>query len=260
VAVIRVLYLPRDDRLRSLVRLALDFVEEVYRDDVLSDLKFVSFNPDDRLFDVKQVERIAKREGFELDPISFDFYGSHYNYKKAYAWVPVSRESKISDIFEDVVHEVTHHALHKLPAEDRAVLTTALRIDLGREVDEMIGRLPRPLSFELADEITKIVNETTTTYITYNYFVILEREPRTPTPQSNIRDFVRIRSVDLLIRPIHEATIMSRIYTTMARHDLPNYRRAIHEMFTKLTKRFPVDVLESNRAKYEILYRGGRTI
>jgi hypothetical protein len=251
---INVLYLPRDERLRTIVRTALDFVEEVYKDEILSDLRFVSFNPDDRLFDVKQVEHIAEREGFELDPMSFDFYGSHYNHKKVYAWVPVSRESKIPDIFDDIAHEVTHHVLHKLPIEDRTVLTVALRNDLGMEVNEMIRRLPRSLLFELAEEIVKIVNETVTIYIVYNYFKALEREPKTPTPLSNIRHFIRTRSIDLIIRPVHEAEIMSRIYAIMASDDLPNYRRVIHRMFMKLIKKLPVDVFESNRAKYGVLY------
>jgi hypothetical protein len=41
----------------------------------------------------------------------------------------------------------------------------------------------------------------------------------------------------------------------MSRRDLANVRRVVHEVFKKLAKKFPVDVLESNRAKYEVLYR-----
>jgi hypothetical protein len=41
----------------------------------------------------------------------------------------------------------------------------------------------------------------------------------------------------------------------IARSDLVEFRKEIHGIFAKMIKRFPADVLESNRAKYEVLYR-----
>ncbi len=260
MAVINVLYLPRDDRLRAIVRTALDFVEEVYRDEILSDLKFISLDPDDD-FDADHARYVAEREGLlpEIEAlISFYvlFYWPHYVHKTKHAWVPVSKESSTSDLLENVAHEVTHHVFHKLPAEDKMALATALRSDLGVEVDEMIRK--RKSSRTLVENVASIINETATIYIVYNYFLSLEREPKTPTPQSNIRDFISERHRDLVAnppRPKHKAEVLGRIYRKMAYDDLPNYRKAIHETFMKLVKKLPVDVLKSNRAKYEILYR-----
>jgi hypothetical protein len=255
MTVINVLYLPRDDRLRLFVRLALDFVEEVYRDDVLSGLKFVSFDRDDK-FDVEQAKYIADREGFGLEPKSPLFEWPHYNDKYRYVWVPISRREKISYIFDVVAHEVTHHAFDKLSAKDRMALAVALRNDLGVEVDEIIVR-HRPSS-ALVKDIAKIMGETVTRYIVYNYFTALEREPRTPTPLTDIRSFAEAGYFTSTVWPPrskYRAEVLSIIYYKMAYNDLPNYRRAIHEMFMKLIKKLPVDVLESNRAKYEILYR-----
>jgi hypothetical protein len=252
--VINVLYLPRGDRLRFYVRLALDFVEEVYRDEVLSGLKFVSFDRDDE-FDVEQAKYIADREGFGLEPKSPLFEWPHYNDKYRYVWVPISRREKISYTFEVVAHEVTHHAFDKLSAKDRMALAAALRNDLGVEVDEMI-RKRRPPS-ELVEEVTKTINETVTAYIVDNYFKALEREPKTPTTKTYIQRFAESRHkyYSFIAPPKYERDVLGIIYYKMAYNDLPNYRKTIHKVFLKLAKRLPVDVLESNRAKYEILYR-----
>jgi hypothetical protein len=253
MTVINVLYLPRDERLRSLVRLALDFVEEVYRDDVLSGLKFVSFNVGD-VFDERQAWHIAKRERFEVAFYPPLFYFPHYEHQNMYVWLPVFSEETPSSIFGGTAHEVTHHAISRLSTEDRVILAEAFASDLGVEVDEMIkGRNLLP---ELAQDVAMIIKETVTIYIVDNYFMSLNREPEKPTHLSGIRKFAESRYGSVVRRePRYRAEILGAIYHKMAHRDLSNYRRAIHEMFTKLIKRFPADVLESNKAKYEILYR-----
>jgi hypothetical protein len=253
VAIINVLYLPRDDRLRTLVRTALDFVEEVYKDEILSDLEFVSFDPDDET-DIMQAKHIADREGFRRKSKLFVFGLPHYHHKFMYVWVPISREWNISYLFEIVAHEVTHHAIGKLPAKDRMALATALRSDLGVEVDKMIRKRRSPS--ELVEEVTKAINETVTGYIVDNYFKTLEREPKTPTTKTYIQRFAKTlyEYYGFIAPPKDEREVLSVIYYKMAHHDLPNYRRAIHEAFVKLIKRFPVDVLESNPSRYRVLY------
>jgi hypothetical protein len=42
----------------------------------------------------------------------------------------------------------------------------------------------------------------------------------------------------------------------IARSDLAEFRKEVHGVFTKMIKKLPADVLESNRAKYGILYGG----
>jgi hypothetical protein len=259
MAVIRVLYLPRDERLRTVVRTALDFVEEVYRDEVLLDLKFVSFDPGDS-FDEEQAKYVADREGFgvvfEFNPTLF--WWPHQS--GAYVWMPVSRKATTSSVFYVVAHETTHYAFRRLPLRDRMDLVVALWSDVGTEVDEIVKRhgLQLRLAKEMVKEFAMIVNETVTAYILDNYFVSLNREPKILTFLTDIRIFAESRYNYITSRPPkpkHLAEVLSIIYNKMAYDDLPNYRRAIHETFMKLVKKLPVDVLESNRTKYGILYR-----
>jgi hypothetical protein len=257
--VIRVLYLPRDDKLRTVVRTALDFVEEVYRDEVLSDLRFVSFDIDDS-FDKEQAMHVAEMEGLAT---VFGFRPTlslQIHLIGAYVWMPVSRKAPASAIFYVVAHEVTHYALHRLPVRDRRDLVIALWGDVGAEVDEIIRRhrLSSKSTKELVKELATFIDETAVSYIIENYFRSLNREPRIPTYLTDISIYAESRYNYILTgprRPKHLLEVLSVIYNKMAYDDLPNYRSAIHETFMKLVKKLPVDVLESNRAKYGILYR-----
>jgi hypothetical protein len=265
--VINVLYLPRDDRLRMIVRIAIDFVEEVYRDDVISGLRFVVFDDTDS-FDVEQVKYIAVKEGFagEVEhrgctykPRLPRFSWPHYDYDRRYAWVPVLKYSKIPRIFGSVVHEVTHHVVGGLPREDVNAIINALRADLGADVEEALVRYARYAS--LSGKVPKwvsylrdVIEEITVTYISRNYFANLEREPRTPTLLTGIRDFATLVHFATPSHPPIYRTL-GKLYYKMAHQDLASFRRAVHGAFAKTIKRFPADVLESNRIKYEILYR-----
>jgi hypothetical protein len=267
MAVINVLYLPRDDRLRPLVRLALDFVEEVYRDEILSDLKFIVFDPEDEL-DREQVKHIVVKHimptaifvhevmhiGCRYEPLSL-FYWPHYVHSGKYAWIPVSRSWEVKFLFYVVVHEVTHHVLYKLPKGHAMILAHALRSDLGVDVDEVLSRYRVPI--ELAEEVSGILSEATALYIVDNYFMRLEKEPRTPTHLTDIRKFGEGRYSNIIRaspRPKPFAKTLAKIYYKLARQDLASFRRAVHEAFARAIKRFPVDVVESNPSRYRILY------
>jgi hypothetical protein len=267
---INVLYLPRDDRLRMIVRIAIDFVEEVYRDDVLSGLRLVSFNDADN-FDVEQAKYIAVKEGFtgEVEhrgcmhkPRLPRFSWPHYDSEKKHVWIPIFKYSKISEIFKSIIHEVTHHVLDVLPREDVITIINALRVDLGADVEEALVRYARyaSMSGKVPKWVTYLrdtIDEITTTYISHNYFMNLEREPRTPTRLTGIRDFASIMYFATPPHPpIYRA--LGKLYYKLAHQDLASFRGAVHRAFAKTIKRFPADVLESNRAKYEILYREER--
>jgi hypothetical protein len=264
---INVLYLPRDEKLKMIVRTALDFVEEVYRDDVLSGLRLVSFDDTDN-FDVELAKYIAVKEGFtgEVEhrgcvhkPRLPRFSWPHYDYDRRYAWVPVLKYLKIPRIFDFVVHEVTHHVVSGLPREDVNTIINALRRDLGADVEEALVRYARytSMSGKVPKWVTYLrdtIDEITTTYISHNYFMNLEREPRTPTRLTGIRDFASLRYLATPSHPpIYRA--LGKLYYKLAHQDLASFREAVHRAFVKTIKRFPADVLESNRAKYEILYR-----
>ncbi len=279
---VNVLYLPRDERLRTVVKTSIDFVEEVYRGEMLleglsfkivSGLKFVSFNMDDE-FDVHMASITAYREGLgevehtrkcEIVPREPRlFYWPHYSPEKEYAWVPVTADRSPLRIHHDIAHEVTHHVFHRLSFYSLRealdvifVLRGELR-NLGVDVDELIRK--GEVRLDLLFDVRYIVDESTTSYITDNYFVNLEREPRTPTYATDIANFAKSAYRDLVTRPqrrpAREVEVLEAIYRILAYRDLPNFRATVHGLFTRVTKKLPVDVLESNRAKYGILYRG----
>jgi hypothetical protein len=265
MTVINALYLPRDERLRTIVRTALDFVEEVYRDEFLSDLKFVSFNMFDYA-DQELAKTVAVAEGFDYEvvhrrcryrPWPPSFFRPHYITTKRYVWVPVYVLDTVFNIFYTVVHEVIHHVFYKLPEEDRNDVIYNLRRDLGVDVDEMIRM--HGVSAKWVKQAREIVDEAIALYIADNYFVNLEREPRTPTHQTRIKIYAEWQLTNLVFRPPRSRDFfeaLSMAYLKLAHQDLAGFRGAVHGAFAKTIKRFPVDVLESNRAKYEILYSG----
>jgi hypothetical protein len=261
--VIRVLCLPRDERLRAAVSTAIDFVEEVYRDEILSDLRLMSFDMFDPV-DLELAKAIAVAEGFDYEVVhrrcrhkwTPSFFHPHYNPVQKYVWAPVSALEKTSYIFYVLVHEVIHHVFYKLPEGDRSAVITALRSDLGADVDEIVRRYG--VSLKWVKEVRGIVDEVVTLYVADNYFVKLEREPRTPTHHTDIKKYAEGKLVNLVFRPPRTRDFfeeLSTVYLKLAHQDLANFRRAMHEAFVKTIKRFPVDILESNRAKYGILYR-----
>jgi hypothetical protein len=265
VPAINVLHLPRDERLRMIVRTALDFVEEVYRGYVLSGLRFASFDLEDD-FDVEQVKHVAVREnlalvkrvGHTLEPVLPFFLVPHYQVVKRYAWAPVSRDTEAPSILGIVAHVVTHHAIATLPDEGYSALLGAFRKDVGlNEIIAMHKLSGRPAS-QLAFEIHHIVYEMATKYVVHNYFEGLEREASTPTFLANIQDYALEEHRNLARYPpeLKRLTeVLSDVYLRIAYKDLAEFRREVHRVFTEmLIKKLPVDVLESNRAKYGVLY------
>jgi hypothetical protein len=264
VPVINVLYLPGDEKLRAVVETSLAFVTDVYRGEVLSGLRFVAFDADD-VNDVRNATFTADIAGFtwlvergklrmKVEPRPPLFFIPHYNIAERCVWVPVSRHWSAPVVFSEVAHHITHHPVFHVPSEDKGALTSAFDADIGLE-----GLVRRHGgSAELALEIIMAINEVAVLYIISNYFVNLNREPAMTTIQANIRDFAIGRHHGLARRPRmsrEDAVVLSEVFRRMSRRDLANVRRVVHEAFKKMIKKFPADVLESNRAKYEVLYR-----
>ena len=157
-------------------------------------------------------------------------------------------------IFSEVAHHITHHPVFRVPREDKSAIVNAFKADTGLE--ELITRYGG--SAELTLEIILTINEVAVLYIISNYFMNLNREPVMTTIQANIRDFALGRHFALAMRPQmsrKDAIVLSEVYRRISRKDLANVRRAVHSAFVKMIEKFPADVLESNRAKYEVLYR-----
>ncbi len=256
------LYLPRDDRLRTIVRTALDFVEEVYRDEFLAGFRFVSFNPDDDV-DVERVKVIAARERFtdlvehegcKLKPVIPAFVLPHSDFKDRYAWIPVSSGFRAPLILDVVAHELTHLAFDRLPESDRVLLYGAFLRDVNLAEIVMKTRLPK----WLIEMINEAFSEIASLYIVDNYFIGLERTSKTPTLTAKMLLVAIGYMLALSEMQIPEslARILATMYYKIGYRDLVEFRKEVHGIFTKMIKKLPVDVLESNRAKYGILYRG----
>jgi hypothetical protein len=257
---VNVLYLPRDERLRTIVRTALDLVEEVYKQGFLAGIRFASFNLDDEV-DVEQVMHIAVREGFtglvkhsgcEPKIRSLKFFMLHSNLRLRYVWVPVFKDRLASDIYDAVVHEITHFAFDRLPEDLREALITSFRRDT--KLDDIVGRHGYPLG--LVCTVRSVVEEATVIYIVDNYFLKLMKNPATPTNKTPIKNLTLDRFTTCGFELEHELlNVLFKLFRKLTRSDLVSLRATMHQAFETMIKKFPADVLESNRAKYELLYR-----
>jgi hypothetical protein len=259
VVAVNVLYLPRDDRLRTIVRTALDLVEEVYKQEFLAGIRFASFDVEDRV-DVEQVMHVAVREGFanlvqhsgcEPKLRSLRFFMIHSNLRLRYAWVPIFKDRIASDIYDSVVHEITHLTLGRLPEDLWEALIVSFRRDT--KLDDIVGRRGYPLGLTCA--VRSIVEEATVMYIFDNYFLKLMKNPATPTNKTHIKNLTIDRLTTCGFEIEHELLdVLVKLFRKLTRTDLASLRATMHQAFETMIKKFPADVLESNRAKYEILY------
>jgi hypothetical protein len=272
MTVMNVLYLPRDEKLRTIVRTALDFVEEVYKRGFLAGIRFVSFNLDDKV-DVELVKRVADREGFtelverigrKIEPKSVLLFLPHSNTALQYVWVPVFKEldvwapalkeSKIPMIYDVMVHEITHLAFDRLPEDLKNALVNSFRMDVN--LDDVIRE--HGFSPALVQSIATLVHEVTIMYITYNYFMELKKNPAIPTTQTYIKNFALDQYRGIIMergpKPRYPASVLAELFYRIAHTDLASLRMTTHRVFETMINKFPADVLESNRAKYGVLY------
>jgi hypothetical protein len=266
VPVINVLYLPRDERLKTIVRTTLDLVEEVYKQGFLAGIRFVSFKLDDNV-DVEQVKQIAVREGFRglverrghaLEPKSLLFYIPHGRSNLQYVWIPIFKDIPIIEIYDIIVHEITHLAIDRLP--DDLIRTLIISFAIDTNLDDVI--VEHRFSPDLVQAINTLIDEVTVMYITYNYFRELKKSPEIPTTQTYITEFALDQYRGIIMRYgtklEHTADAVAKLLHRVAHTDLAFLRVAVHQVFETMIKRFPADVYESNRAKYGILYRKQR--
>jgi hypothetical protein len=276
--VVNVLYLPRDERLRAVVRTALDFIEEVYREEVLSSLKVVAFDYDDET-DIGNVARIAHTEGFgitkheqcKIEPGTPIFFRSHYKPKYRYIWIPIWRHYWGSDVLRRVAHETAHHLYYSvMDSSERDRLAMSVLTDVP-EIEEVVRKVvPRTPSDQLVmaiEAVSYFMSEIVAIYITENYFMMLKRGPETPVsaiPEiATVVDILYHRErpsgfllLLLMLYPEEVTPILSTIYRKFAieKVDLPRFRETLHGLFTRYIKKLPADVLESNKVKYGVLY------
>jgi hypothetical protein len=262
--VINVLYLPRHERLRAIVRTILDFVEEVYRGELIAGVRFVAFDLDDEA-DKTSVEFIAYKERFttavkhERCTLNREvqFFTPHSHLERWYVWVPIRKENGALSILDFTAHELAHIALVRLPVKYRRRLVSTFFDEL--DLTEELKRL-RVVPAWLTLMFRSMVDEIAVTYMVANYFKGLQRTPETPTTMIKPHFIVSARLVSHLLSlpspklPKRVERMVTLVFLRVARKDLPEFRKEVHEIFMKMIKKLPIEVLESNRAKYKILY------
>jgi hypothetical protein len=229
----------------------------------------VSFDPRDG-HDVESAKQVAVREGFaeeverrkkrKIEPTEA-FFSPHYNVVRKAIWIPVLKDWDAPLVLYNMAHEVAHHAILKIPSQELYDLALIFAQESGTYyLVEKYWTAPATMLKDLAVDFLVIFTEVATEYIANNYFLGLRREPAMTVPQANMRELSRHAHLFMYLfkrrRLIQEATILNRLFQSLAYTDMPRFRSELHKHFVKLVKKFPADVLESNRAKYGILYSG----
>jgi hypothetical protein len=240
-------YLPTKPKYRAFIQRILEFLEQVYKDKVLADLRFVAYSKSDPL-DLHEVRDLP------VPPRPY----SHYSALTKRAVVAEHHNGYAVDVFETVVEEVTHHALWGSRNKERVI--RALLKDMPRLETPARG-LERVRKTDLAN-LNIYINEFYTKYIVHNYFTKLNDRPVTmPWAREALGHYIsayykiaRRREKGIVL------DVLSVVYEEVVknRNPLQNFRETIHAMFTEVIKRFPVEVYKSNPSRYEILYREQR--
>ncbi len=251
-------YLPANPKYRAFIERALEFLEQVYKDEVLTDLEFVAYSK----YDKRDLEEVRKL-GIPID-------GSHYHIMTKRVVIAENHGARAIDVFTIVVEEVSHHALRGAHNVERAI--EALVKD--------VPRLRAVIKRRRVDEgdrtgLYAYINELYTKYAVYNYFIRLNNKPTlAPGALETLVEFI-----DVYDEMINILTSLAKILSVSAserdeenimpsaarimydevvknRNPLLNFGEAIHAIFTEAIKRFPAEVYNSNPSRYKVLYTG----
>ena len=234
-------YLPADPKYRAFVERALEFIGQVYKDELLADLKFVAFSssdPDDI------VEVLFNRGLTEA------MY-SHYDTELRQAVVDVCNGECIAiDVFSEVVEEITHHVLWDARYKERVI--RALVEDVPR-LNKVVAKRLRKTD---AHNLKVFFNELDTEYIVSNYFEKRKVKPEL-TPWEvlgeTIHYYLSLASI-WVGGALTDATRIVYEEVIFKRNPLRKFREAVHEIFVEVAKRFPAEVYNSNPSRYKVLY------
>jgi hypothetical protein len=240
-------YLPAEPKYRAFIQRALEFLEQVYKDEVLADLRFVAYSKSDPL-DLDEVRYLP------VPPRPY----THYSIFIKRAVIAEHHNGYAVDVFESVVEEVSHHALWGSYNMERVI--RALIKDIPRL--EMPARGLEKVSETDIANLNFYINEFYTKYVVHNYFMKLNDKPVSmPWAREALGYYVsayykiaRRREKGVVL------DILSAVYEEVVknRNPLQNFRETVHTMFTEVIKKFPVEVYKSNPSRYEILYREQR--
>jgi hypothetical protein len=236
-------YLPANPKYRAFIERCIEFLEQVYKDEVLVDLEFVAYSKFDQE-DLKKVRELV--EHIRL---------SYYDTERRRAIVAKDLSGYAQYIFETVVEEVTHHVLWNPHYKERVI--KSLLKDVPR-----LNLIPHLVPVRGEQDITVLhvfFNELDTVYIVYNYFLSLKVKPEL-RPWVLFQDFIAgFREWHAYFLEKRGASFATKLADIMyedvieKQNPLPNFREAVHKIFTEVIKRFPAEVYNSNPTRYEVL-------
>jgi hypothetical protein len=243
-----IVYLPADPKFRAFVERTLEFLQHVYKDEVLADLRFVAYSTHDPR-DLEEARKRGITERF-----------SHYKPAVRLAVVAEYHRAEAIKVFRATVEEVTHHALWD-------------PFNFVRVVEAMIKDVPRlktitrRITFKNEADLRVYVTDLYTKYVVYNYFIKLNDEPAvmpwdSETLVDHLEAYYEVVRVREILRggrkredPITTIYRVTYEEIMQMRNPLSKFREAVHKIFTEVIKRFPAEVYNSNPSRYEVLYK-----
>jgi hypothetical protein len=239
-------YLPAKPKYRAFIERCVEFLEKVYRDEVLADLEFVAYSK----FDQEDLKKVRERGLVK-------YTWSYYDTENKRAIVAGSHAGFADLEFGRVVEEVTHHVLWNPEYKERVI--KSLLQDIPR-----LNVIPHLVPIRSKQDFTALhvfFNELDTAYIVHNYFLTRKVKPELRPWvlfQVFIAGFKELQAYFLELHGVSSAPILADImYEELLekKNPLSNFKETVHAIFTEVIKRFPAEVYNSNPSRYEVLFK-----
>jgi hypothetical protein len=267
--------------LRRFAQLMIEFVERVFKDDVLADLDYVvlfSTHMDDRW----EAYRMAKRTELAETPLigllkelaKFPITAKGIYYGERGCRTVICMISGEADDTYALAHEMAHHALF----DHKHRLVRSFRRDLP-EVDELVSKAVY-LRSEYIDGMVRAADELAVNYVVFNHFYCMNTRPATSLGQLlsevgvaryHVDDVIHmledwasdVRGLAEKYRAMPLVAIEYRNYLKLIEGairrvksltDLPNLIKTSHSVFAGSVKRWPKDVYLSDPERYGALF------
>jgi hypothetical protein len=248
----KILYLPANPKYRAFIERCIEFIEQVYKDEVLADLNFVALSSADKK-DMEEKEKLEKVLKLRIGMLS------HYDPEARLAIVDEPYNGVALFVFWATVEEVSHHVFLTWEPYHREQVITALLNDIPR-----LRMVAKRAKQEEVEQVSRLIEELFVKYVIDNYFYKLKDKPVfKPWIRGNFRyvlewhhseyfwDKIKRRQITI------EQEVAEIIFdeVIVRRNPLPNFREVVHTSFTKVIKKFPVEVYNSNPSRYKVLYK-----
>jgi hypothetical protein len=263
----RVFILTEDPEVRRFFEAAWEFVSRSVSADVLASLDYAVFTTERECREVRSLHgRVDEFIAQEVQKLcSASQWGMYvprvYGRPPSCIAVKFQHELTNADNFLALAHEVGHHVIHALDAHGE--LVNALRRDLPSVTRIAAMGLPERARAFMAAAVYVLASEGAPSYIARNYFARLNVSPE--------EEFLRalplhhLASALLLLEDARKecaragrediARHITALQAALARAKFESTRRKVHEIAARAFARWPREVFEKNRERYETLFR-----